>query len=340
MCGQIGKLETGDKNKKNCQCDGNCDCGEVMPDGTISCDNCGWKAPSAYNALTGNHACPSCRTESPYSNNNVKPKNKEMNQTNQTRDNLSNGLVGLAAVNAGFLNWSKDPIGKSDVSGAKSESGFADNISSQNMIGYATGQDWMVMNPFGKGNSESGYASEDDQKWAEMFDALTQGFDQAESANNNTEESGMNLKDKLSTLYHSVAPEAILARDIWTGKYCKSLGYMKSDDKTGFKKCKTNAKIHFVDAKHGKWSYPPAPEGIEADVSVDQIAADTAKEVAAIPPAQIEAAAKTTGDMDATAGIVTPKSNTMMYIIVGFILLVIIIIAIIVMMRIKAKKAA
>src|ERR1700741_3351424 len=191
MCGKS------DKSKINCQCDGNCDCGEILPNGKISCTNCGWKAPEAYNGITGNHVCPSCRTESPYSND-VKPKNKTMKQTNQTRENLSNGLVGLATANAGFLNWSNDPLGK-DKGGSNTESNFANDISSQNMVGYAIGQDWTVLNPFGKGGSESGFTerlstlSDEDKKWAAIFYNSAKQFEQVNKTGRTPEESGLSL---------------------------------------------------------------------------------------------------------------------------------------------------
>lgn len=367
MCGQSSN---NDKVKKNCQCDGNCDCGTILPNGDISCDNCGWKAPEAYNSLTGNHVCPSCRTESPYSND-VKPKNNTMKheQTNQTRDNLSNGLVGLATANAGFLNWSEDPIGKNNGAN-NTESNFAKDVSSQDMIGYAIGQDWTVMNPFkskGNGNTESGFAgnissqnmvgfgigqdalvlnpfgkgggyiSEEDKKWAAEFYRQAEEFDRIEAQS--ADESGMggnlgNLIDKVSDVYHKATPSGLIARDIWSGKYCKSLGYMKKGgDKASFTKCKNATKINYVKAKKGEWTYPAAPEGTETggDINLDQLAADTMKEVSAIPPSQVADAANRTGDV--------PKSNSTLYWIIGIVLLLVIIaIIVVVMMRRKAAQ--
>jgi hypothetical protein len=144
----------GNKNKVNCQCDGNCDCGKVLPNGEISCDNCGWKAPQAYSSLTGAYSCPSCRTESSYSSNNNNNNNLKNKDMNNQKDNFTQGMVGLATVNPGFLNWSPNPLGKSDKN---TESSFANDISSQNMVGYAIGQDWTVLNPFGRGG-ESGFS--------------------------------------------------------------------------------------------------------------------------------------------------------------------------------------
>lgn len=364
MC---GKTTSGsDKNKINCQCDGNCDCGKILPNGDISCDNCGWKAPEAYNSITGNHVCPSCRTESPYSND-VKPnKNKEMKQSEQTRVNLSNGLVGLATANPGFLNWSKDPIGKnngvsntesnfaSDVSSqnvigyaigqdwtvvnpfgknGNTESNFANNISSQNMVGFGIGQDAFVLNPFGKGGSESSFSSDEMKKWAEEFYRQTAQFDNEESQY----ESGMggnigNFFDKVKDVYSKATPAGIIQRDIWTGKYCKSLGYMKSADKSAFKKCKNAAKINFVKAKKGEWSYPAAPEGAESSINLEQLAAETAREASSIPSSQVSAAANKTGDV-ASSG-----SSSTMYWIIGIVLLLVII-AIIVVIMMRRKKA-
>lgn len=374
MCGQSNN----DKVKKNCQCDGNCDCGRILPNGDISCDNCGWKAPEAFNSLTGNHVCPSCRTESPYSND-VKPnKNNAMKheQTNQTRDNLSNGLVGLATANAGFLNWSEDPIGKnngtnntesnfaSDISSqnmigfaagqewtvvnpfkskgnGNTESGFANNISSQNMVGFGIGQDAFVLNPFGKGGAESGYyiSDEDKKRLADEFYRQSQEFDIAEAELQSAEESGMggnlgNLIDKARGLYSKVTPSGIIARDVWSGKYCKSLGYDKKADKTDFKKCKNATKINYVKAKKKQWTYPEAPDNTEPAIDLEQLAAETMQEVAAIPPAH-SALAKT-GDVPNSA---TAKSNTTLYWIIGIVLLLVIIaVIVVVMMRRRAAQ--
>ncbi len=340
MCGQSNN----DKVKKNCQCDGNCDCGRILPNGDISCDNCGWKAPEAFNSLTGNHVCPSCRTESPYSNN-VKPnKNNEMKheQTNQTRDNLSNGLVGLATANAGFLNWSEDPIGKNNGTN-NTESNFASDISSQNMVGFGIGQDAFVLNPFGKGGAESGYyiSDEDKKRLADEFYRQSQEFDIAEAELQSAEESGMggnlgNLIDKARGLYSKVTPSGIIARDVWSGKYCKSLGYDKKADKTDFKKCKNATKINYVKAKKKQWTYPEAPDNTEPAIDLEQLAAETMQEVAAIPPAQVDAALVRTGDVPTSA---TAKSNTTLYWIIGIVLLLVIIaVIVVIMMRRRAAQ--
>lgn len=377
MCGQ-SRQSNNDKVKKNCQCDGNCDCGRILPNGDISCDNCGWKAPEAFNSLTGNHVCPSCRTESPYSND-VKPnKNNAMKheQTNQTRDNLSNGLVGLATANAGFLNWSEDPIGKnngtnntesnfaSDVSSqnmigfavgqdwtvmdpfkskgnGNSESNFANNISSQNMVGFGIGQEAFVLNPFGKGGAESGYyiSDEDKKRLAADFYRQSQEFDIAEAeAMQSAEESGMggnlgNLIDKTRGLYSKITPSGIIARDIWSGKYCKSLGYMKKADRGAFTKCKNATKVNYVKAKKGEWTYPAAPEGAESEINLEQLAAETMQEVSTIPPGQVDAAVNRTGDVPVSA-----KSNSIYWIIGIVLLLVIIAIIVVVMMRRRAAQ--
>lgn len=359
MCG------TSDKTKVNCQCDGNCDCGKVMPDGTISCDNCGWKAKEAYNSLTGNQVCPSCRTESPYSND-VKPKNNEMNQqTSQTRDNLSNGLVGLATTNSGFLNWSKDPMGKNNGVN-NTESNFANDISSQNMVGFGAGQPWMVMNPFnGKDpGAESNFAEDvssqnmvgvginqdwmmmnpfgtgkkqltpKEQELAKRFYAQAKEFDMIES--NYADESGMggnlgNFVDKVKDVYHKATPSGLIIRETWAGKYCKSLGYMKGSDKTAFTKCKNATKINFVKAKKGEWTYPAAPAGAEETIDLDALAAATQADVESMPPEM----------MAARLGEATPaKSNAMLYGIIGLVLLIIIVAIIIFYMRMKSAKAA
>ena len=328
MCGNKGN----DKNKINCQCDGNCDCGTVLPNGEISCDNCGWKAPQAYNTLTGNYTCPTCRTESSYSNNNVKPKNNNMNNNN---GNISQGLVGLGAVNAGFLNWSEYPLGK--PKNGNTESNFA-KLGSQNMMGYATGiGQGFMLNPFG-GGGESNF-SQDDKNWANVFDSVTAEFDAAE-ADQNGEESGLTFGQKLQNAFTRFTPQGIIIRASWSNKYCKALGYMRSADKNGFKRCIAATKINFANAKSGKWKYPVAPEGAEESIDLEKLAAESAKESATMPPAQKEAVYQNEA-VDAGAGEANKpaKSNVMMYVIIGVVVLAIII-AIIIMMRKRSVPAA
>ena len=287
----------GNKNKINCQCDGNCDCGEILPNGMISCDNCGWEAKEKYNAITGRFTCPSCRTEklnldyySNYSNNS----NKKNQMTNN--DNFTQGLVGFATANPGFLDWSENPLGKPN---GNNESNFADDVSSQNVVGYAIGQQWMPMNPIhGQEITESGF---------------------------------LLLGGALGAL--------ALRKDIFCGRYCKSLGYMRSADKNSFKRCKAACKVNYIAAKDGKWKYPAAPEGAESDLSPEELAAQSKKDVDSMSKDQIDNAARNVASQEGSTPIVQPeKNNTMMYVIIGAVALVIIV-ALIVFMRRKAATA-
>lgn len=287
----------------NCQCDGNCQCGKVLPNGKISCDNCGWKAPLAYNTLSGNFVCPTCRTESSYNNQN---KIEKMNNNN---GNFSQGLVGLGAVNAGFLNWSKNPIGKSN---GNTESGFA---SGNQIVGFAAGQGYSVM--------DLAPRSAEDQMFLNMFNQTTGG-----------EESGA-LGDSLRSSFVRFTPYGWVIRESFCGKYCKALGYMRSADKNAFKRCKAACKINFVDAKKGKWKYPAAPEGMEESIDLNKLAIDSAKEAASMPDADKN---KIVADAQKEMGAdQPPKSNTMTYVIIGAVVLVAIIIAVIIMMRRRAN---
>jgi hypothetical protein len=333
MCGNKGNIGS-DKTKINCQCDGNCNCGEILPNGKISCDNCGWKAPEAYNALTGNYVCPSCRTESSYSSNsNNKPKNKNMNNQN---NNIPQTVVAAGSGNSGLLLWADEPFGGS---GPVTESNFEgnnnlDRVTSQGMVGFGAGQDWALMNPFQNGSPESGFAegyedlSDEDKKWADLFYSATDESSEAE-------ESGLFNFFKAA------------ARGPFCGRVCKSLGYMRSEDKTAFKKCKNSCSTvdaNFQKAKQGRWNYPAAPSGVEQGPSPAQIAADSAKDAAVALKSggdQLRSNLPPGGDLgrpdDTTT---TPaKSNMMMYVIIGVVALAIII-AIIIMMKKRAAAKA
>ena len=361
----------------NCQCDGNCQCGKKLPNGEISCHNCGWKAPQAYNALTGNYTCPSCKTESSYNSNNVKPNKNNVTMKNvdpSAESPFSQGLVGLGTGNDGFLLWNQNPIGKRDGNNESSfsqglvglgtgndgfllwnqkplgkangsnESGFADDISSQNMVGYAIGQDWTILDPFNKGGvQESSFGaplSEEDKQWVDVFNQNTAEFE----ANNS--ESGFTFGEKVKNAFTRFTPMGILIRDSYCGKYCKALGYARSADKNAFKRCKASCKINFINAKKGAWTYPAAPEGaVDPGVTPEQLAAQSAKEVASMPPAQQQAATNNAMVEDKQIANSIPdatppaKSNMMMYIIIGVVVLAIVI-AIVIMMRKKAAAVA
>jgi hypothetical protein len=296
-------MNCGNKNT-NCQCDGNCECGVVLPNGKISCHNCGWKAPMAYNTLSGNFVCPTCRTESSYNNQN---KIEKMNNNN---GNFSQGLVGLGAVNAGFLNWSTNPLGANNGS---NESGFA---SGNQIVGFAAGQGYAVM--------DLAPRSAEDQMYLNIFNQQTGG---------NNEESGA-LGDNLRSSFVRFTPYGWVIRDSFCGKYCKALGYMRSADKNAFKRCKAACKVNFVDAKKGKWKYPAAPEGIESSVSPEELAIQATKEATSMPDSQKN---QIIADAQKEMGAEQPKSNTLTYVIIGAVVLIAIIIAVVIMMRKRAN---
>jgi hypothetical protein len=271
----------------------------------ISCDNCGWEAKEQYNAITGRFTCPSCRTEklnldyySNYSNNS----NKNNQMTNN--DNFTQGLVGFATANPGFLDWSKNPLGKPN---GNTESNFADNVSSQNVVGYAIGQQWMPMDPIhGQEITESGYT----------------------------------FGEKLRGAFVRFTPAGILVRQSFCGKYCKALGYARQgENKPSFKKCMAACKINYINAKNGKWKYPAAPEGAESTVSPEELASQSLREVNSMPKEQIDNAARNVAGQEGSTPILQPeKNNTMMYVIIGAVALVIIV-ALIMFMRRKAATA-
>jgi hypothetical protein len=244
--------------------------------------------------------------------------------------------------------WSPNPIGKAENGNTESgfEGKFPNDVSQQKSVGFAIGQDWVLMDPFKKGGiQESSFAnlSDEDKKWAKLFYEATAEFDAAEAQA--AQESGLlgtpasrqSLMDRLRTWkYGSIS---FIARQSWSSKYCKSLGYMRSADKSGFTRCMAATKINFVAAKKGKWTYPAAPEGKEADLSPEQLAAMSAKDIASMSDDEKNELLRKEAEKEAAENAGAPpaaKSKMMMYAIIGFVILAIII-AIIIMMR---KKAA
>jgi hypothetical protein len=229
----------------------------------------------------------------------------------------------------GFLNWKPNTLqspGESNFVNSPRGNSFGDNISAQNLVGFAIGQSWMPMNPdfspAGQGRGESSFdengseMSEEDKQWANIF---------YEASDDDSEESGLFEGFGMAT------------RGVFCGKVCKGLGYMRKDDKTAFKKCKNSCQLkpNFKLAKKGKWNYPPAPEGIEPMPPVEKMAADSAKEVAATTSNQGRGQQFRPGDTDFDTPNAPAKSNTMMYVIIGVVVLAIIA-AIIIMMRRKS----
>lgn len=323
------------KGNTNCQCDGNCQCGKEVAPGIISCHNCGWKAPLAYSTLGNKFVCPSCRTESPYSIN-VKPNNK-----NKMNQNLDNSFTqGMVAIGTGFPGAG---FGVDAKLTQPFESSFAD-ISSQKVVGYTMGQQWPMVDPFknyAPGQESSMTGDQDDAQWLEIFN---QESEPAEIIEMDAESAfklfGKEVKvgDKLKSAFVRFHPAGILIRDSYCGKYCKSLGYARKADKQEFKKCKAACKVNYLNAKKGSWKYPAAPEGIEEDLTPEQLGIAAAKEVAKVSDKD-NAAAKVAAEEGSTPVAPAPaKSKMWIYIAIGVVVLAVII-AIIMMMR-KRQAAA
>jgi hypothetical protein len=109
---------------------------------------------------------------------------------------------------------------------------------------------------------------------------------------------------------------------------------MRSADKNAFKRCKAACKVNFVDAKKGKWKYPAAPEGIEENLSPEQLAISATKEATSMPDSQKN---QIIADTQKEMGAEQPKSNTLTYVIIGAVVLIAIIIAVVIMMRKRAN---
>jgi hypothetical protein len=296
-----------------CQCDGNCRCGKVV-NGRLDCSNCGWSGPDSYNALTGKATCPGCKTE-----NCNKPNNNEMNNyTDPSGESpFSQGVVGTGIGADGFLLWSQDPLGNQ---GKNTESSF-----DQNTVAYAIGEQGMSLQPFSNNpisSSESGF----DQNTV-AYAIGEQGMALSPFARRQAEESGL-FGDKVRGAFVRFTPAGMVVRNSFANKYCKSLGYMRSADKNGFKKCKAATKINYVKAVKGQWKYPAAPEGIEDSISPEDLAAQANSEVKSLSPKDLDAAvnkASTQDSADANA-LKTPetKSKTWIWIVVGVVVLVVV----------------
>ncbi len=295
-----------------CQCDGNCRCGKVV-NGRLDCSNCGWSGPDSYNALTGKATCPGCKTE-----NCNKPNNNEMNNyTDPSGESpFSQGLVGLGTGGDGFLLWSEDPLGK----GAKNiESSF-----DQNTVAYAIGEQGMSLQPFSKSvpSSESGF----DQNTV-AYAIGEQGMALDPFTRRQAEESGL-LGDKLRGAFVRFTPAGMVIRNSFANKYCKALGYMRSADKNGFKKCKAATKINYVKAVKGQWKYPAAPEGVEENISAEELAAQSEKEVKSLSPKDLEAATNAAANQDGADAnalkTAETKSKTWIWIVVAVVVLIVV----------------
>jgi hypothetical protein len=240
-----------------------------------------------------------------------------MNKNNFLAGDFNPGAVGFGIGQAGFLNWNKNTLSPENAMGESnfanmdnSAMDFGDNISSQNMVGFAIGQSWMPVVPF----DGSGQINESN------FGGNLGNFGQ-----------------KLRSGFIRFTPAGLVVRASFCNKYCKSLGYMRKADKTGFKRCVASCKINYLGAKDGKWTYPVAPEGKESDISPAELAAMSEKEVSAMPKDVVEQAAKGIANEEGSTPI-PAKSNTMMYVIIGAVALIIVV-ALIMFMRKRSATA-
>ena len=334
-----------------CQCDGNCRCGKIV-NGKLDCSNCGWSGPESYNALTGKFVCPGCKTENCNSNNNNQMNNQMNNKANLTESSFSQGVVGLGMGNDGFLLWNKEPLNNNESgftqetvayaigSQGMSLNPFAPSSSESNFtqetVAYAIGSQGMSLNPFSEnpiGSNESSY-NQDLTNFAIGEQGMSLNpFGNSNESNFNSYPQESSADGKLFGFLSSVYPPFIIMRDVYCGKYCKSLGYMKSDDKTAFKKCKNSCKINYPKARKGKWKYPEAPAGAEANISPDELAKQSAQVVNSMPP-QV---ANTINAQDmADSQSLKKGSNTTMYILIGVIAVILIVGTILLIRKNKA----
>jgi len=312
---------TGNMNRKfskalgnQCQCDGNCRCGYVKHH-RLHCDNCGWSGPESYNALTGKFVCPGCKTENCNNSNN----NNQMNNQENLESSFSQGVVGAGMGNDGFLLWNNNPLG-TDVSGLN-ESGFT-----QETVAYAIGSQGMSLSPFSEnpiGSSESGFTQETvAYAIGEQGMSLNPFADYESEQEENTESNFLFLGGALALP---------LAKDIFCGRFCKSLGYMRREDKSGFKRCKATCKINYKKAKKGQWKYPAAPEGIEEVIDPVKLDNESSQVAAQATQQQAQQNAQRANDDAAQQ-----KGKMTMWIIIAVVAVVLIVGAIILVKRNKA----
>jgi hypothetical protein len=278
------------------------------------------------------------------------------NTATSTESSFTQGMVGLGMGNDGFLLWNKDPLNNNESgftqetvayaigSQGMSLNPFAPSSSESNFtqetVAYAIGSQGMSLNPFSEnpiGSNESSY-NENLANFAigEQGMALNP-FGNANESNFNSypqESSATGILDQWRDLHTSVFPHAIIMRDVWCGKLCKSLGYMKSDDKTAFKKCKSGCKINYIKAKKGKWKYPAAPAGIEENISLEELSRQSEKVANSTPP-QV-ANAINAQDMTDSQSLKKESSNTTMYILIGVIAVILIVGTILLIRKNKA----
>ena len=321
---------TGNMNRKfskalgnQCQCDGNCRCGYVKHH-RLHCDNCGWSGPESYNALTGKFVCPGCKTENCNNSNN----NNQMNNQTNLESSFSQGVVGVGIGNDGFLLWNNNPLG-TDVSGLN-ESGFT-----QETVAYAIGSQGMSLSPFSEnpiGASESGYGCGQNNESGFTQEAVAFAIGEQGMSLNPFGDYESEQEENTESNFLLLGPGALsLRKEIFCGRFCKSLGYMRREDKSAFKKCKASCKINFKRAKKGQWKYPAAPEGIEE--VIDPVKLDNESSQAASQVTQQQAQQNV---QRANEEVSTEKSKMTMWIIIAVVAVVLIVGAIILVRRKKS----
>lgn len=275
----------------------------MVAPGLVSCADCGWPVTKEYNALTNKFVYPSLRVESSFSN---KYNNINKMKNNPSENGFTQGVVATATGFPGGLWGVSMALNKKPLGGNESsfDPNFATDVSQQSIVGFGIGQEWVPALAGSEQVSESGYT----------------------------------FGEKLKSAFVRFTPAGVLVRDSFCGKYCKALGYMRSADKNGFKRCKAACKVNYINARNGKWTYPAAPEGAEEAISPEDLAAMSEKEVNSMPPNVVESAARNVAADEGSVPAPAPKSNMMMWIVIGVVVLAIII-AIIIMMRKKQQAA-
>lgn len=243
--------------------------------------------------------------------------------------------------------------GKATCPGCKTENCNKPNNNNMNNYTDPSGE-----SPFSQGVVGTGIGADGFLLWSQ--DPLGNNFKQESSFDQNTVafaigEQGMSLSpfarkqaeesglfgDRVRGAFVRFTPPGMVIRNSFANKYCKSLGYMRSADKNGFKQCKAATKINYSKAVKGQWKYPAAPEGIESSISPEDLAAQANSEVKSLSPKELEAATNKASSQDNAEGVLTitppPKKNYTVWIVVGVVVLALVVGVVI---YIKRKKSA
>ena len=192
------------------------------------------------------------------------------------------------------------------------------------------------------------------QNWALVGEPLEVGFTQAELSGENPglssgviaagagqswglvgEYSFLGIgenKNRLNTGFGIVNPIGIYRRN-FCGRYCKSLGYLRSSDKQAWKVCVNDCMIHFTNIKKGKYKIKPFDAMGSADV--DALLTETEKDTK-ISSSEADKPISQSEITDIVAKTAQePKSNLWIYIGAG---IGVLLIAFIIIMIMRRKK--